>query len=62
MELRTEEKKSRFRIDKLEHRIAPGAATEGLTTALNAALPTVSGTPAPADFVINTVVTHNPQA
>ncbi|MBI3839282.1 MAG: hypothetical protein HY288_15295 [Planctomycetia bacterium] len=61
MEPRTEEQKSRFHIDKLEPRIAPGAASFGLNTALDAALPTVSTTPAPVDFVINTVVTHNPQ-
>ena len=61
MESCTGEKTSRFQIDKLEPRLAPGAACGGLLTALNAALPHVSSTPAPVDFVIETVTTHNPQ-
>ena len=62
MEPRTEEQKSRFHINKLEPRLAPGAACGGLLNALDNALPHVSGTPAPVDFVINNVDTRNPQA
>jgi hypothetical protein len=62
MEPRVEEKKSRFRIKKLEERIAPAcAATFGLNTAYAAAIPHVSGTPAPVEHVVETVTTHNPQ-
>ena len=60
MEPRTEEKKDRFRFDKLEDRIAPGGhACFGLLNALEAASAHVPAQ-VPADFVIETVVTHNP--
>jgi hypothetical protein len=62
MEPRTEDKKSRFEIDKLEPRIAPGNATAGLNNALDSALPHVETTPAPVQFVVDTVTTNNPQA
>ena len=61
MEPRIEEQKSRFHIDKLEHRIAPGNATAGLQNAFDNAFPHVSQTPAPVDQVVETVTTHNPQ-
>ena len=63
MEPRTEERESRFRFDKLEARIAPGTtACVGLDTALAAAGAATSGTPAPVDFVVDTVGGSNPEA
>lgn len=61
---RTEEKKDRFRFDKLEARIAPGGhACFGLLNAI-AHLDTAAAhvPPGQADFVIETIVTHNPHA
>jgi hypothetical protein len=62
MELHTEDKTNRFQINKLEARIAPGAASAGLQNALDNALPHVTDTPAPVQFVVDTVTAHNPQA
>ena len=57
MEPRTEDKKSRFQIDKLEARIAPIGAAAGLENALAHASPHVD--PAQVEFVVNVVTTHN---
>jgi len=64
MEPRTEEKKSRFRLDKLEDRIAPGTnACFGLLNAI-AHLDTAVAhiPPGQADHVVGTITSHNPQA
>ncbi len=62
MEPRNEEKKDRFRFDKLEARIAPSAAS-GLCNAiahLDTAIAHVP--PGQADHVVDTILSHNPQA
>ena len=62
MESRTEEKKDRFRFDKLEARIAPGAAAFGLNNAV-AHLDTAiaNAPPEVVQHVLDTIETHNPQ-
>lgn len=57
MESRTEDKKRRFEIDKLEPRIAPIGAEAGLTNALEHAAPHVD--PEQVEFVVNNVIEHN---
>ncbi len=62
MEPRTE-RESRFRIDELEARIAPGAAAAGLATALAAAETAIANAPPEVvDHVLDTINTKNPQA
>jgi len=51
---------SRFKIDRLEQRIAPSGAAEGLKNAMSHVIPNVIDTPAPYKFVIANVRAHNP--
>ena len=65
MELRTE-KESRFRIDELEARIAPGAAAFGLNNAVAAAENGIEAVNAhnsqiTAQEIIDNIVAKNPQ-
>ena len=64
MEPRTEEKKDRFRFDKLEDRIAPGAnACFGLLNAISHLDTAIAHVPpGQADHVVDTIQSHNPQA